>query len=130
MAGSYTALAPYPRDRYFENHKLLSAVDKLHKLYSTTAEPIVWARSVGVEVLNELDTVKAAMMMTAGSHRIRKTGRENQQVGLEFAAKGVEAFASGINTARTIGEGAVGLLGSVLYQVAKRATNVGTGRQS
>ena len=85
---------------------------------------------MGVEVLNELDTVKAAMMMTAGSHRIRKTGRENQQVGLEFAAKGVQAFASGINTARTIGEGAVGLLGSVLYQVAKRATNVGTGRQS
>ncbi len=103
-------------------------MDKLHKIYSTTLEPVVWARSVGVDVLNELVTVKAAMMMTAGSHRSRSTGKENQQVGLELAAKGVGIFANGVNTARTIGEGAVGILGSVLAQVAKGASNVGTRR--
>lgn len=31
-------------------------------------EAIVWARSGGVEVLNELDLVKAAIMMTAGAN--------------------------------------------------------------
>ena len=44
---------------------MLSAVDKLHKLYTATAEPVVWARSVGLEVINELDTVKTALMMSA-----------------------------------------------------------------
>ncbi len=34
---------------------MMSAVDKLHKLYASTAPPVVWARSTGVEVLNELD---------------------------------------------------------------------------
>ena len=72
--GSRTALVPYARERYFENHKIMSACDKLHKLYSATAEPIVWARSVGVEVLNELDTVKAAMMLAAGSRPSRSPG--------------------------------------------------------
>lgn len=45
----------------------MSVCDKLHKLYSTTAQPVVWARSVGLEVLNELDSIKAAMMMSAGA---------------------------------------------------------------
>lgn len=67
MLGSRTALLPYPRARYLENHKLLTVVDKLHKLYGTTLPPIVWARSVGLEVVNELDTLKAAIMISAGS---------------------------------------------------------------
>ncbi|KAL4252066.1 Ubiquinone biosynthesis monooxygenase COQ6, mitochondrial [Abortiporus biennis] len=112
--GSYSSLAPYPLERYFENHKLLAAVDKLHKLYSFTAEPVVWARSVGVEVLNELDTVKTAMMMQAGSHRnMPRPGR----VGIDVATNGLEMFASGLNTARSIGEGAVGILGAVVKQL-------------
>ena len=35
----------------------MSAMDKLHKIYTTDLAPVVWARSVGVEVLNELDRV-------------------------------------------------------------------------
>jgi len=65
--GAYTALLPYTRERYLENHKVMAALDKLHKLYSSTSEPVVWARSVGLEVLNELDSIKAAIMMTAGA---------------------------------------------------------------
>ena len=34
----------------------MSTVDKLHKLYVSIVPPAVWARSTGVEVLNELDT--------------------------------------------------------------------------
>jgi len=65
--GSYTALLPYGQERYLANHTVMSAIDKLHKLYSSDMEPIVWARSVGVEVLNELDSVKAAIMTIAGA---------------------------------------------------------------
>jgi ubiquinone biosynthesis monooxygenase Coq6 len=65
--GSPTALLPYTQERYLANHILMAAIDKLHKVYTTDAEPVVWARSVGVEVLNELDSIKAAIMISAGA---------------------------------------------------------------
>lgn len=46
----------------------MATVDKLNKLYSLEASPIVWARSVGVEVLNEIPVLKNAMMDTAGGN--------------------------------------------------------------
>ncbi|KAI9626178.1 hypothetical protein H4Q26_015927 [Puccinia striiformis f. sp. tritici PST-130] len=64
--GGLTALAPYARSRYLANHLVMATVDKLNKLYSLETPPIVWARSVGVEVLNELPGLKAAMMGSAG----------------------------------------------------------------
>ncbi|KAH7885844.1 hypothetical protein F5I97DRAFT_1875893 [Phlebopus sp. FC_14] len=67
--GSYTALYPYGRERYVANHKVMSAVDKLHKIYASTFGPVVWTRTVGLEVVNELDCVKAALMMDAGGGR-------------------------------------------------------------
>ncbi|KAG6891227.1 hypothetical protein C0995_008479 [Termitomyces sp. Mi166 len=101
--GSYTALLPYAQERYLENHTLMGAIDKLHKLYTTTFEPVVWARSVGVEVLNELDSVKAALMMVAGarSHKIDRTAE-----GWDLAATGAEALAAGINAAKSFSGGA------------------------
>ncbi|EGG12586.1 uncharacterized protein MELLADRAFT_32404 [Melampsora larici-populina 98AG31] len=64
--GSLTALSPYARSRYINNHLIMATVDKLNKLYSIKASPIVWARSVGVEVLNELPSLKNLMMGRAG----------------------------------------------------------------
>ncbi|KAF8142131.1 hypothetical protein EV363DRAFT_1469305 [Boletus edulis] len=97
--GSFTALRPYASERYFANHKVMSAVDKLHKLYSSTLEPIVWARSVGIEVLNELDTVKAALMMDAGGGRSTRSRWE-----LDLLARGVEGIAIGMSAARMLRE--------------------------
>ncbi|THH28834.1 hypothetical protein EUX98_g5352 [Antrodiella citrinella] len=112
--GSYTSLMSYSRARYFENHKMLAAVDKLHKLYSTTADPVVWARSVGLEVLNELDTLKAAFMVSAGSHQVKSTPG---QLGVGIAAQGLEALARGINDAKNAGELVSGVLQSGLRQL-------------
>ncbi|KAF9244661.1 hypothetical protein BU15DRAFT_59410 [Melanogaster broomeanus] len=94
---SYTALRPYARERYFANHKMMSAVDKLHKIYSSTLEPVVWARSMGLEVLNELDSVKAALMMDAGGGRYGGSR-------WEVLGRGVEVFASGLSAARALGQ--------------------------
>ncbi|MBW0466900.1 hypothetical protein O181_006615 [Austropuccinia psidii MF-1] len=66
--GGLTALAPYARSRYMANHLVMSTVDKLNKLYSLDASPVVWARSVGVEVLNEIPSLKALMMGKAGGN--------------------------------------------------------------
>ena len=94
--GSHNALKDYPRQRYWENQKMLSAVDHLHWLFAGVPVPlaaqadggraqfardglvkgvakeavargVVWARSTGLEVLNELGVAKNAFMRQAGS---------------------------------------------------------------
>jgi ubiquinone biosynthesis monooxygenase Coq6 len=47
---------------------MMSAVNKLHMLYASTALPIVWARSTGVEMLNELDVLISGIIGAAGGH--------------------------------------------------------------
>ena len=113
-------MKPYARERYLENHTMLSVCDKLHKIYSFTSEPVVWARSVGVEVLNELDTLKAALVLAAGSERRKKAPG---QVGWEVAATGIEMFAKSVDNLRTVG-GALGtVLGTGLKNVFQQAVN-------
>lgn len=65
--GSYTALEAYPRNRYLANHGMLSGVDKLAKLYGTRLGPVVWLRSMGLEVVNEMNGLKEAFMGVAGA---------------------------------------------------------------
>ncbi|KAG9019215.1 putative ubiquinone biosynthesis monooxygenase [Tulasnella sp. 427] len=118
--GSHTALLPYPRARYFENHKLLSATDKLHKLYGTTFPPVVWARSVGLEVINELDSVKSALMMSAGSDVPSTAGRADEASSLwDVAAAGVEGVSKAVHSAEAVARG-FGNLGLSLIQGAFR----------
>lgn len=91
----------------------MSATDKLHKLYATDIQPIVWARSVGVEVLNELDSVKAAIMMTAGAQEKNKTGAM-ASAGWNFAGDVVETVATTVKTAGFLKDVVGNALGSVL----------------
>lgn len=100
---------------------MLSAVDKLHKLYSVTAEPVVWARSVGLEVLNELDTIKAALMMSAGSTR-----RTNPaSVGWSVAANSLQTFAKTASEVKGVGEVVTGLAGATVQGLFKQVSNSG-----
>lgn len=106
----------------------MAAVDKLHKLYSSTFEPLVWVRSVGLEVLNEFDSIKTAIMMSAGaSSRRFDTGDETNQrpdvLGWTMAASGVEGLASGARAAKTIGEGLIGMVGAGLQGLVTSAGN-------
>ncbi|KAF5336069.1 hypothetical protein D9611_006401 [Ephemerocybe angulata] len=114
--GSYTALLPYAQERYLANHILMAAVDKLHKLYTTELEPVVWARSVGLEVLNELDSVKAAIMMQAGAN-----AQQHGSPGWNAAASVIQNASAAVETvsavvpalSRTI----IGGIGNLLAQV-------------
>ena len=95
---------------------MMSTVDKLHKLYASTVPPVVWARSTGVEVLNELDTVKAGMISAAG-------GRSSAGIVpgslWGMVAGGVEALVSGT---RVIGTGLNTVAGGMLQQLARVAS--------
>lgn len=77
--GSKLSLNSYPRQRYLTNHTVMNVIDKLHKLYAQEAKPIVWARSTGVEILNQLPTLKGIMMGGAGA-KTDKSSNARQNV--------------------------------------------------
>ncbi|KAG2089225.1 uncharacterized protein F5147DRAFT_726145 [Suillus discolor] len=110
--GSFTALIPYARECYFENHKVMSAVDKLHKVYSPTAQPVVWARSVGLEVINELDSVKAALMMNAGA-----SSRLQNASGWDLFAKSIKSLAGAASTSKMVSR----MIGAGIQELAKNS---------
>lgn len=122
LLGSYTALLPYAQERYLQNHTLMGAIDKLHKLYTTTFGPVVWARSVGVEVLNEFDSVKAALMMTAGA---QSDAIDKSTIGWNVAAKGVESLAAGANVVKMLSGGINGLINTGLQELLKSTSGRG-----
>ena len=45
---------------------MLGVVDKLKKLYSAGSGPVVWGRSLGVDVIDKLSGVKGLLMGAAG----------------------------------------------------------------
>ncbi|GJJ11441.1 hypothetical protein Clacol_005674 [Clathrus columnatus] len=99
--GSYTALMPYPQERYFENHKIMAVTDKLHKIYRSDLGPVVWARTVGVEVLNELLPLKAAMMFQAGAQSTNNHFSKDMSA-FKLLTLGVEFASSGMDLAKSL----------------------------
>jgi ubiquinone biosynthesis monooxygenase Coq6 len=95
---------------------MMAAVDKLHKLYSTTFEPLVWARSVGLEAVNELDALKTAIITSAGgSPRTARAGLD----WADLVGGGLSSLATGMQSARFLGEGLAGALGAGLERASK-----------
>ncbi|KAG8918065.1 putative ubiquinone biosynthesis monooxygenase [Tulasnella sp. 418] len=117
--GSRTALLPYPATRYFENHKLLSATDKLHKIYSTENAPLVWARSVGLEVINELPFVKGLLMTNAGSTSAKSERTAGDDV-LDVAANVIEVAARTAATGSSIMHALATARGNTLRNAMRR----------
>lgn len=66
--GTKFALDPYFSSRYPVNNATLGVVDKIHKIYGTDFAPIVCARSLGVNILNNLPFIKD-LMVGQVSHR-------------------------------------------------------------
>ena len=95
FVGSHTVLLPFMQERYLANHILMSSIDKLHKIYGTDNEAVVWARSVGVEALNQLDSIKAAMMMSVGADSSKQS---SGSIGWNLAGNAVETLATVVNT--------------------------------
>ncbi|KAJ4470442.1 hypothetical protein J3R30DRAFT_3537535 [Lentinula aciculospora] len=125
--GSYTALLPYTQERYLQNHTIMSACDKLHKIYTTSFGPLVQLRSVGLEVLNELDSIKVAIMMSAGS--VSRTDRplsynsDARAAMFNIAAQGVENINTVAHVAKVLRGGFEGLAVNVIQNLAKAATH-------
>ncbi|KAF2154772.1 ubiquinone biosynthesis monooxygenase COQ6 [Myriangium duriaei CBS 260.36] len=63
--GAPWALERYNAARWGRNSAMLGAVDKLHKLYSAGSGPVVWARSLGLDLVNRADWAKGFFMRAA-----------------------------------------------------------------
>lgn len=108
--GQYTNLRSYPRARYIPNHAILSTCDHLSTLYSSKLAPIVWARSTGLETLNEIDSLKNLLMGGAGSRISAEKGGRRSAGGWGVVADGMEKVRSGVEVAKAVG----GLVGAQL----------------
>lgn len=122
--GAYTALRAYPRSRYIPNHALLSTCDHLFSLYRSQNPLITWARSTGLETINELTPLKKLFMAGAGANastvRGGDRGRANRSRGVGawgVVADGIETVRGGIKVASALG-------GFVLGQVKQRVGSV------
>lgn len=91
-------------------------MDKLHKLYTTEFEPVVWARSTGLEIVNELDSLKAAIMITAGAD----SQSSGMATGWDALSKGIQSMDNVAQIARTIGGGIGGLLGPGAHALTQK----------
>ncbi|EMC94980.1 hypothetical protein BAUCODRAFT_110130 [Baudoinia panamericana UAMH 10762] len=63
--GSSWCLDGYNSERWAANNAMLGVVDKLQKLYSASAGPVVWSRSLGLEAVERMSWVKGALMGVA-----------------------------------------------------------------
>ncbi|KAI7373219.1 hypothetical protein KC336_g20450, partial [Hortaea werneckii] len=63
--GTNWCLDQYNADRWAANNAMLGVVDKLKKVYSAESGPVVWGRSLGVDLLDRLGAVKGAVMGAA-----------------------------------------------------------------
>ncbi|TKA83901.1 hypothetical protein B0A55_00092 [Friedmanniomyces simplex] len=63
--GSCWTLDGYNNDRWAKNNAVIGVVDKLSKIYGVSSGPVVWGRSVGVEVLERLGGLKGWVMGAA-----------------------------------------------------------------
>jgi ubiquinone biosynthesis monooxygenase Coq6 len=66
--GSCWCLDGYNAERWAANNAMLGVVDKLQKLYGVGSGPVVWGRSLGLDLVDKLGPVKG-MLMGAASGR-------------------------------------------------------------
>ncbi len=103
----------------------MSVVDKLHKLYASTAPPVVWARSTSLEVLNELDALKAGIVGAAGGQSSARAG-----AGSFWDAVGsVETLVGGARVAEAMGSGMRSVAGGILQQLVRAAAGPGNDKR-
>ncbi|KAG0174092.1 putative ubiquinone biosynthesis monooxygenase [Apophysomyces sp. BC1034] len=63
--GNIHLLRTYAAERYVKNVVMLSACDKMHRLFGTDAAPVTWIRSLGLSAVNNMDFLKAEIMRYA-----------------------------------------------------------------
>ena len=65
--GTNWCLDGYNSDRWAKNNAVLGVCDKLQKVYSASTGPVVWGRSLGLDLVDRLGPLKGMLMGAAGT---------------------------------------------------------------
>lgn len=76
---------------------------------------------MGLEVLNEMDSIKAAIMMTAGANAGKTSAGGTRASVFGLAAAGVEGAVGLMNAAKMVRDGVSGIVMSSLTQLVKNS---------
>ncbi|KAF8318658.1 ubiquinone biosynthesis hydrox [Clavulina sp. PMI_390] len=124
--GGYTNLLPYHQRQYIPNHGILSVTDKLHKLYALQSPLAVWARSTGLEVVNELGPLKGALMSAAGASSVswKGAGSESEYSQAaspvwDVAARAIEGVNSAAELGKAVSSSFLAAAGNLAQNVAR-----------
>ncbi|TIA95787.1 hypothetical protein E3P89_01072 [Wallemia ichthyophaga] len=117
--GSKTILERYTRDRYLVNLTMLMMTDKLNALFQVSGEnPLVQLRSMGLEMINEIDRVKEFLVRHAGTKGIEK------EDGDSIIADGIESVGKAITmlsaTARQVGRFGEGKVNEMMNGIVNK----------
>lgn len=61
--GNIHLLRQYASERYLRNIMMITSCDKLHRLFSTDAAPVTWARSLGLNAVNNTGFLKVLSVL-------------------------------------------------------------------
>jgi ubiquinone biosynthesis monooxygenase Coq6 len=80
--GSELAIRDYPKERYFDNHLMLSATDHLNQIFGARNGVVNWIRGTGLDVINEVGWIKKVFMAGAGAGvKVTGTRAGNKEAG-------------------------------------------------
>ncbi|WVQ74193.1 ubiquinone biosynthesis monooxygenase COQ6 [Cryptococcus sp. DSM 104548] len=127
--GSLEGMKGYPKERYPLNHLMLSTTDKLHYIFRARNPLINWARSTGLDVINEIGPLKRLLMGGAGSgvgpfstggrsETEREFGRSQAGDGMKSAGGWQHGLASAVEGAFVL-KGVAGMVGGVVGELAR-----------
>jgi ubiquinone biosynthesis monooxygenase Coq6 len=115
--GSELAVRDYPKERYFENHLMLSATDHLNQIFGSRNGLVNWVRGTGLDVINEVGWIKKVFMAGAGAG-VKVTGTGGKRTEAGDAGLGWQGFLAnaveGAGQLRGVVGGVAAMAGDVL----------------
>lgn len=123
--GTDLALRDYPKERYAENHLMLSATDHLHQIFGARNGIINWLRGTGLDVINEVGWVKKVFMAGAGAGVRTSGGGQKPSASLGWPGLLANAV-EGSGQLRGVVSGVAAMAGDAL----RSTLNKGAGRRS
>lgn len=131
--GSELAIRDYPKERYFENHLMLSATDHLNQIFGARNGVVNWIRGTGLDVINEVGWVKKVFMAGAGAGvKVTGTGARTDRAKTGEAGLGWQGLLAnaveGAGQLRGVVGGVASMAGDMIKSSMRRGPGQGPGR--
>lgn len=95
--GARASLADYLKERYPANQLMLTTTDTLHHLFGSRNSAVNWLRGTGMDVINEIGSIKKVLMgfAGAGAGSSQRRSEKDREYGRRHAEDEKEGRAGG-----------------------------------